>query len=582
MKVQKWRVWGIFVVTLFLLTQLHTSATTAAAQATRHVRSDQPAFVLLRRSQLQPPDSQSGDVLVAADLAGDNLARRMAEVLANSHSYPYFALRLHRLVKNYLAHQPGASEAARAAINEQTYGCYFCPANLSFLLWQGRGEQQLRDGAVRGNHFIYQATLPLELTDGRYAPYETMLYRDVIPPVPAPGSSLKNGSQMLASEGVIASLFYRLVTDTRLQNAYRPPSFYEPFLPPGQVVDGTQSPPAELFTPQENIYLKLFDVFAHDITWEVGRGPAPMIQLISGYAARFPDEAGVIYDLFLEVTRGVTLDPLAATRHHQPEYLAGLRQRLLSGEIHLDDNLGPPLWLTNPDFQGGYGIFRYFILHPSFNFDLNAADAADLRTVPGVSAALAERIVSTRQQQGYFRRLDDLAAIEGISPELLAHFQGIQTQMEEQLNSTETRVDDLTLASLMLTLLIGSYGVVALFQAGRLLLLAALGYGLVRGAVRLLLPATAALLPDSGFWRRTRVIGRSLGMALLAFVVSLGLYLAGITPSPLRLGLAGLGVGLLFILPGRIFNRSTPFNLWRMGGEWAACVVAFTLVGAMY
>ena len=51
-------------------------------------------------------------------------------------------------------------------------------------------------------------------------------------------------------------------------------------------------------SPIENVYLKLFEVMHRSFAW----GDWPAIGLVQGYASRFPDEAGAIYDVFLDVT----------------------------------------------------------------------------------------------------------------------------------------------------------------------------------------------------------------------------------------------------------------------------------------
>src|SRR5262245_942657 len=48
--------------------------------------------------------------------------------------------------------------------------------------------------------------------------------------------------------------------------------------------------------------------------------------------------------------------------------------------------------------------------------DLNAADRADLQQLPGIGAALAERILAERERVGEFRSLDDLRKVKGIGP----------------------------------------------------------------------------------------------------------------------------------------------------------------------
>jgi competence protein ComEA len=51
--------------------------------------------------------------------------------------------------------------------------------------------------------------------------------------------------------------------------------------------------------------------------------------------------------------------------------------------------------------------------------DLNRASAAELRLLPGVSAALAQRILDYRRQSGPFRSIEDLRRVSGVGPKAL-------------------------------------------------------------------------------------------------------------------------------------------------------------------
>lgn len=55
-----------------------------------------------------------------------------------------------------------------------------------------------------------------------------------------------------------------------------------------------------------------------------------------------------------------------------------------------------------------------------YRFDLNRADAAQLRMVPGIGEALADRIVQHRREHGRFRTIEDLRDVHGIGEVMLA------------------------------------------------------------------------------------------------------------------------------------------------------------------
>ena len=58
--------------------------------------------------------------------------------------------------------------------------------------------------------------------------------------------------------------------------------------------------------------------------------------------------------------------------------------------------------------------------------NVNTADAASLRTLPGIGPALADRIVETRRQ-GAFRSVDDLERVPGIGPATVERLRGQAT-----------------------------------------------------------------------------------------------------------------------------------------------------------
>ena len=52
--------------------------------------------------------------------------------------------------------------------------------------------------------------------------------------------------------------------------------------------------------------------------------------------------------------------------------------------------------------------------------NVNTAGLQELMTLPGVGPALAGRIVEHRKQNGPFHRAEDLLAVRGVGPKLLA------------------------------------------------------------------------------------------------------------------------------------------------------------------
>ncbi len=62
---------------------------------------------------------------------------------------------------------------------------------------------------------------------------------------------------------------------------------------------------------------------------------------------------------------------------------------------------------------------------PPASLNVNRASVAELDALPGVSPAVAQRIVEYRETRGYFASLEQLDSIKGVGPALLAKLKPI-------------------------------------------------------------------------------------------------------------------------------------------------------------
>jgi hypothetical protein len=308
------------------------------------------------------------------------------------------------------------------------------------LLWISNLDQQFRSDGVKRNLFIHRKALPPAALDPAADPYP--LYLDDQTSTAFLNDQLRNGQQMMASEGVIATLFYRIVNDPKLREHYRDVAFYRPFLGAAVAEDALR----QVISPYENVNLKLFVAMRRSAR-AIASGEPPMIALINSYAAAFPDEVPQIYRVFIDTTRGaVTSQELADSFVHasengrrgdigqfRPSALAAFSllktttDRVVRGELALDANLGPQLWLLNPDFKIAPAIWDSERTL-AFTLNLNAATEVDLMTIPGVDLATARRIVDARSARGFFRSIDDLNSI--VPPQLVAKFRSMAELMK--------------------------------------------------------------------------------------------------------------------------------------------------------
>jgi len=308
------------------------------------------------------------------------------------------------------------------------------------MLWISRLDRQLRTDGVKRNLFIHRKTLPATALDPGADRYR--LYLDSETSTAFLNDELCNGQQMMASEGVIATLFYRIVNAPALRDHYRDLAFYRPFLGADVSADRLR----QAISPYENVNLKLF-VAMRRAAKEIASGVPPMIALVNSYAAAFPDEAPVIYTVFLHTTRGATASQeLAEAFEHAGadgrrgdigafrssalgafSLLKSTVDRVARGELPVDANLGSQLWLVNADFKIAPAVWSSDRTLP-FTLNLNTATEAGLMTIPGVDLVAARKIVSARHARGFFRSLDDVNAV--LAPPLVPKFRAMWEQMK--------------------------------------------------------------------------------------------------------------------------------------------------------
>jgi hypothetical protein len=249
-------------------------------------------------------------------------------------------------------------------------------AQMTFPLWFSHGEQVLRYHAVRDNLFSLEPDVPRALyTRGRA--YDAYLLENTLPG--RLGARPRSTGRLLSTEGAVAALFYRFVTDKAVQAKYREDTFYGQFGVTRALVD-----------PLDNAYLKLFAA--------IRLGGYDAAGVLAAYGRLFPDERPAVVAVAGHVLLDVT--------HAAP----------------------PELWLLNTAFRTGTSLFDQFRAAPRAHaFDLNASSVADLIAVPGVDAAIAEEIL-----QGVpYESIDDLHRVRAVTPDVFETFGRMRTAMLE-------------------------------------------------------------------------------------------------------------------------------------------------------
>ena len=269
------------------------------------------------------------------------------------------------------------------------------PARMSFITWFSQTEQVLRYHDVKANRFAHEPAIRVSQfsADGLYAAYlldNVMPGRETAP--------VKSTPRLLATEGVIASLFSRWMTDTALQQPAPDPAMYARF--------GTS---IERVTPLEHAYLKVFTVLAD-------RQPHDAVGVVRGYVAAFPRETDAVAAL---LRRTGFVWPL-------PDI--------------------PEIWLANDRFMTGTTLFdQYRALPRIHTFDLNAASIVDLLTIDGMSVELASGI----RTGAPYASPDDLGRVPGVTSALIDRLRAMQRGMTAVREANAKRdIEQLSLASL--------------------------------------------------------------------------------------------------------------------------------------
>ena len=216
---------------------------------------------------------------------------------------------------------------------------------------------------------------------------------------------LKNGNQMLASEGLIATLFYR-------------------WLVPGAVDRHALI----------GRYAYAFAALAAMNRRELKPDSPFFIDLIDAERDLFPDEAKRLDAIFVGTTYGATADTslprltetlaasgrigdaerFTANLKTSREALANLRASTWTSAPKLRAALGPDIWvLTDVAMPAGEAMSAK-TMHRSLN--LNTAELEELLTLPELDRQAAERALVSRRRDGPFLDVHDFVARVDVDP----------------------------------------------------------------------------------------------------------------------------------------------------------------------
>jgi hypothetical protein len=312
----------------------------------------------------------------------------------------------------------------RVALYRDRFAAKLRRADNAATWWHSTIDGELRQNAVVQNRYVFARLLPQGVDLASLTPEQRLLLAHATPIFDP--TRLRNARQMLASEGVVATLFDRLSASRELAESWREPAFYRRFL----AVAPPELAPAEVFTPYENVYLKQFWIWSR-LNAEVDDGARPLlVRYLETWLAEFPADREPLLRLALGTTVGRTVDrelgerflamtragllgdyaAYGAARAAYAERFEATLARLVAGELRLDAEVGPELWVEAPGVTIRRALWSPEPRSP-LRFDLNAADEVELATLPGVDAAKAAALVAAREARGSFRSLGEMRSL---------------------------------------------------------------------------------------------------------------------------------------------------------------------------
>lgn len=272
--------------------------------------------------------------------------------------------------------------------------------------WLCLRDEQLRYHGVINNRFIYHTAIP-SIQDNEV--YNNLHMEHITSSAFTP-ERIKNANQMMASEGVISSVFYQMYKHEVFKNTYLDDAFYMQF--------GIEK---DKVNPVTNLYLKiLFAISKINL-----QKSSLMVDFIQSYANVFPDEKIDLYETFLKVTHYSTIstrsnevfanlyragrrgeiNAFKAALSVANEYKKDMLNKVLNGEVSIDNALVEELWIYadkeitptpwDPDTKVKYRI------------DINTATEIDFLALDNMTLEKAIELVRIRDSKGGFNSLDE-------------------------------------------------------------------------------------------------------------------------------------------------------------------------------
>lgn len=289
--------------------------------------------------------------------------------------------------------------------------------------WTCELDSRLRLEGVKNNIFVHKKLMPhIDLSELEIK--DIILLEHASPDFDR--LKLKNAQEMLSSEGVIATIFYRINTDKQLQNNYLKKNFYNKFLARDIDCDEEMK---QIFTPFENVLLKDLWVF-NCMKKKADNNSIPFIEFIKTWCWCFPEDKHELLSIFINTTFGRTVTNSACELFEKMSYngvigriddyiklLTEYRKlindiigKVENDELTIDGNVGKEQWIESDDIKIPVTLWCEEETVP-LRINLNTASVYDLLPFTDYDFKKAEDIINLRDKKGYLEDSDNIDTI---------------------------------------------------------------------------------------------------------------------------------------------------------------------------
>jgi len=281
-----------------------------------------------------------------------------------------------------------------------------------FEAWSGLGNSAFdnKDGKSKVTQFLLGRQVPIRRNLYSQADFET--YRAT-----KKNGRIKTGSQMEATEGLVAAVFYSLMTNEKIPQAFelileafyrhKPQRMTEVITAMMKCADSATT---RRIIALDFLHLTKFATVSHE-AWRLYQDSYTAKLAFVRYknsSDANDDEAKKYRQIF------------SRARKLYDEFTAELEGKVIAGSLALDGNIGPDIWMG----AAGFGKDREgYSMHFQTSFNLNTATEKFFIDDLGMKQEYASELVHARNKHGFIEELDDM--YRHISPEAREAFDSV-------------------------------------------------------------------------------------------------------------------------------------------------------------